>query len=192
MGETIRAHKAEYSDKIGNFWREIKYPIQAFLVLVSFVGLVIGIPGLIAFNIDITVPSLIFLSWSWFAYVKPNWDAMNTSWSKEINNLAKFQDEGMNDIHADHAQLSAPQTIYQAGQVLPAANPEIKGKGQGGIDLNFKPQFIPRPSQERTEYFEKAVIPAMPDGFKGFNFNIVRFRSQLTVNGAFQLMCNSN
>jgi hypothetical protein len=62
-------------------------------------------------------------------------------------------------------------------------------KSNGGIDLNFQPQFIQRSSQTS---FTPIQGPVMPDGFKGFNFNIVRFTSNLTVNGAVQLMFNPN
>jgi hypothetical protein len=63
---------------------------------------------------------------------------------------------------------------------------------RGGIDLNFQPQFIQRSSQVNPVSIQQAVFADMPDGFKGFKFNIVRFTSQLTINGAFQLMLNSD
>ena len=65
-------------------------------------------------------------------------------------------------------------------------------KRQGGIDLNFQPQFIQQFSPTGSTNFQEAIIPNMPSGFKGFGFDIVRFTSQLTVNGAFQLMLSSN
>lgn len=60
---------------------------------------------------------------------------------------------------------------------------------EGGIDLSFQPQFIQRSSRAS---FTPIQEPVIPDGFKGFNFNIVRFTSQLTANSAFQLMFNPN
>jgi hypothetical protein len=65
-------------------------------------------------------------------------------------------------------------------------------KKEGGIDLNFQPQFIQRASRTSPTSIQEVAITDMPDGFKGFNFNIVRFTSNLTVNGAFQLMFNPN
>ncbi len=65
-------------------------------------------------------------------------------------------------------------------------------KKEGGIDLNFQPQYIQRPSSPSPAFFREAGISRMPDGFKGFNFNIVRFTSELSVSGAFQMMLNSN
>ena len=65
-------------------------------------------------------------------------------------------------------------------------------KSNGGIDLNFQPQFIQRSSKTNSAGIQEADVPHMPDGFKGFNFNIVHFTSNLTVNGAFQLMFNPN
>jgi hypothetical protein len=62
----------------------------------------------------------------------------------------------------------------------------------GGIDLNFQPQFIQRPSQTSPEGIQHTGFAGMSDGFKGFNFNIVRFTSQLTINGALGLMLHSN
>lgn len=62
---------------------------------------------------------------------------------------------------------------------------------QGGIDLNFQPQFIQRPTNTEASYSKDAFIPAMPVGFQGFNFNIISFTPELTVNGAVQLMFNS-
>jgi len=62
----------------------------------------------------------------------------------------------------------------------------------GGIDLDFQPQFIEQFSRAGSAPVPPAGIANMPDGFKGFNFNIVRFTPQLTVNGAFQRMFNSN
>jgi len=59
---------------------------------------------------------------------------------------------------------------------------------EGGIDLNFQPQFIERFSQTGFTPVQETVITDMPDDFKGFNFNIVSFTSNLTVNGALQLM----
>jgi hypothetical protein len=62
-------------------------------------------------------------------------------------------------------------------------------KVPGGIDMDFQPQFIQRPSSTGPSGIKEDNVPAnTPDGFKGFNFNIVRFTSQLTVNNAFQLM----
>ena len=62
-----------------------------------------------------------------------------------------------------------------------------KIKVPGGIDLSFHPQFIQRSQKAGPASIQEANVP-MPEGFRGFNFNIVRFTSQLTVNGAFQLM----
>ncbi len=64
-------------------------------------------------------------------------------------------------------------------------------KSPGGIDLNFQPQFIQRSSQSPDSLFDAAAL-SMPEDFKGFDFNIIRFTPRLTVNGAFQLMFNSN
>jgi len=64
-------------------------------------------------------------------------------------------------------------------------------KSPGGIDLNFQPQFIDRFSRTGSLPASETAFANMPDGFKGFNFNIVRFTSELTINGAFQLMFNS-
>ncbi len=62
-------------------------------------------------------------------------------------------------------------------------------KRPGGIDLNFQPQFIRQPSSASPFGIQQPnALTDMPDGFKGFNFNIVRFTTQLTVNNAFQLM----
>jgi hypothetical protein len=62
---------------------------------------------------------------------------------------------------------------------------------RGGIDLNFQPQFIQRSSQTSSTSFQDANVTMLGE-FRGFNFNIVRFTSQLTVNGAFQLMLSSS
>ena len=62
-------------------------------------------------------------------------------------------------------------------------------KSPGGIDLNFQPQFIQKSGTGVG--FDHADIfagPGLAGGFKGFDFHFVRFTSQLTVNGAFQLM----
>jgi hypothetical protein len=65
-------------------------------------------------------------------------------------------------------------------------------KSRGGIDLAFQPQFIRRPSPAVTGSMQEAGAHDIFDGLKGFDFNIVRFTSQLTVSGAFQLMFSSN
>ena len=62
----------------------------------------------------------------------------------------------------------------------------------GGIDLNFKPQYILRSSGRNAVNFQETGFQDMFDEFKGFKFNIVRFKSQLTVNGAFQLMLSAH
>ena len=65
-------------------------------------------------------------------------------------------------------------------------------RAPGGIDLNFQPRFIRRTSDVFSAGSGQASVVSMPDGFKGFNFNIIRFTSQLTVKGAFQLMFSSH
>jgi hypothetical protein len=75
-------------------------------------------------------------------------------------------------------------------KLLPADAAQISP--EGGIDFNFQPTFIQRHSQIDFTSIQQAIVPNIPDGFKGFNFNIVRFTPNLTVNGAFQLMLNPN
>ncbi len=91
-------------------------------------------------------------------------------------------------------------TIAPTSDVEPESKPERADqavisseiKKEGGIDLNFQPQFIQQASRTSPTSIQEAAITDMPDGFKGFNFNIVSFTSNLTVNGAFQLMFNPN
>jgi hypothetical protein len=64
------------------------------------------------------------------------------------------------------------------------------GNKSGGIDLNFQPQFIDRTPRTATGSSQEIHGIHVPAGFKGFNFNIVRFTSGLTANGAFHLMFN--
>jgi Outer membrane efflux protein len=73
-----------------------------------------------------------------------------------------------------------------------ASNKTDTGVSPGGIDLNFQPQFIQRSSGLSPAGISQGAFANLPDGFKGFNFNIVRFTPNLTVYGAFQLMFNPN
>ena len=175
-----RAHHATLIDKIGNFWREYKYPIQLSLSFLSTVGLAIGIRPFVSFGVDITFTSLYFLFWSWYWYSYPNWDAMNTkSWGLGFKGniaLAEKQEsrikEKFTPILVDAAQTS-------------------NNRKSGGIDLNFHPQYIERFSRG-SSFTPKGLAANIPEGLKGFNFNIVRFTPNLTVNGAFQLMFSTN
>jgi hypothetical protein len=94
-------------------------------------------------------------------------------------------------IGTDHAVISIANKpsgpVGADHAVISTAN---KSSGPGGIDLNFQPQFIQRSSSSSSASLQEAAMPDMPDGFKGFNFNIVRFTPNLTANGAFQLMFN--
>jgi hypothetical protein len=86
------------------------------------------------------------------------------------------------------ALLENHDTATEADKASLAARTDKKG----GIDLAFQPQFIQRHQQAGLQPIGQEERPLLPEGFTGFNFNIVRFKSQLTVNGAFGLMFNSD
>jgi outer membrane protein TolC len=63
---------------------------------------------------------------------------------------------------------------------------------RGGIDLNFQPQFVSSASSSVSGPVFRDADAAMLGELRGFDFSIVRFTPQLTANGAFILMFNSN
>jgi len=118
---------------------------------------------------------------------------------KEFYGIIRQEVKPDSKIHAyvPHAEVYMPgnkdASSFQKIQKLLGINRDgtmsSTAKRPGGIDLNFQPQYIQRPSLGSAENIRDAnARQAMPDGFKGFNFNIVRFSPQLTVKGAFQLM----
>jgi len=89
----------------------------------------------------------------------------------------------------DILERSPSEALKLAQDVKDAAQASVPTvKLRGGIDLNFQPQYIQRPSQQGPAGIQEVSTTNMLGDIKGFNFNIVRFTSQLTVNGAFQLM----
>jgi len=189
-----RAHHATLIDKIGNFWREYKYPIQLSLSFLSTVGLAIGIRPFVSFGVDITFTSLYFLFWSWYWYSYPNWDAMNTkSWGLGFKGniaLAEKQESRIKEKFAP-ILVDAAQTSNKLPSVVNAGGGISDNRKSGGIDLNFHPQYIEQFSRGSSSP-SKGFAVYLSESFKGFNFNIVRFTPNLTVNGAFQLMFDLN
>jgi hypothetical protein len=103
---------------------------------------------------------------------------------QDIETMVHFpsrEAERFEPYSSDHRAQQLAQAVKDAAQTT-------EGKGRGGIDLNFQPQFIQRPSGQSPANIQGTDVIKMPDGFKGFNFNIVRFTANLTVNSAFQLM----
>ncbi len=87
------------------------------------------------------------------------------------------------------------ETLAYVKEVVSAVNKaqvSSRKTSEGGIDLDFKPQFIEQSSGDSVPVIQDGAAANMPDGFKGFNFNIIRFTSNLTVNGAFELMFTPN
>ena len=130
---------------------------------------------------------------------------MNTDWGKGSIKLAEQQ-------KAEVERLLYPKVVdlAQVSRVLPVQAVHLKFQEQqnvsgskqipkdaaalapqqrktGGIDLNFHPQYIERFARGRNSE-KREFTRLLPAGFKGFNFNIIRFRPNLTVKGAFNLM----
>jgi hypothetical protein len=104
---------------------------------------------------------------------------------KELKNKVVQEAVRVNQGYANQVRTNLRYTNF-------AMNSSSPDRSRGGIDLNFKPQYVRQSSRPYPQSINEAGFHDMPDGFKGFNFNIIRFTSALTVNGAFHLMFNSN
>ena len=124
MDQVVRAHDAEIRDKIGNFWREIKYPIQAGVILLSTLASILVFPGIASFAAEISSFAILFHLWSVWFYSKPNIDFLDTTWSKEINELAGQQQGILNEL-IDAAQLTSSEGSVKINDVAMTAPDEI-------------------------------------------------------------------
>jgi len=142
--------------------------------------------------------SFLFLFLSLYSYIRPNIVAKSEFCHNEASELNEiFYKNFMDMLDRKKAALGAPAAASAAqlssvhrADVNPVPSAPSAIERPGGIDLNFQPQFIKRYSKEDSLQRPAADKAMGSADFKGFNFNIVRFRSQLTVNGAFQLMFN--
>jgi hypothetical protein len=159
-----RTRQAEIVDREGNYKREVKYIFLLAFAGLSGVAHYYKLPMLETVSVEISVLSILSLLWSIWYYSRPNFIFLDRSGYERGIELVEGIQQKL--LPTDAAQISP----------------------EGGIDLNFKPTFIQRHSQADFTSTQQATFPNIPDGFKGFNFNIVRFTSNLTVNGAFQLM----
>ena len=169
MEQTARSHDAEIKDKIGNFWREIHYPFEAAIILLSTIASLIFLPGIAVFTVGISFYTLVRHSYSVWFYAKPNLDFLNTTWSKEINDLARKQQDVIIGSRANSAMISQSLVANRPGGVdfskvensiqfkmnsLIGSNISLKGRTSLGYFRGFEFQVIKcQPIVNPDEFF---------------------------------------
>ncbi|MBF0511449.1 MAG: hypothetical protein HQL13_03875, partial [Candidatus Omnitrophica bacterium] len=104
-------------------------------------------------------------------------------------------------IHSSPPPIQLSQPL--SGWAVPSSSllfqwPERRSKAMtaalqpGGIDFNFEPQFIKKRQGNDSAYFNPAGFVEGFDRLRGFYFRIVRFKTRLTIDGAFGLMLHSS
>jgi len=79
--------------------------------------------------------------------------------------------------------------MYRLVTAADSASIARSNAGNGGIDLNYQPKFI-RKFDHHFSTIGDTTMSGFSNDIKGFNFNIVRFTSNLSFSGALHLMYN--
>ena len=158
----------------GNMGREIKYPVQLSWILgASILSILVRENNLHiwgALSSETTTMSNISLAWSLYYYAIPNLKFINMASYKRGRRIIEY-------VHKN--KLAFRSLTVNAAQV----SNEISN---GGIDLNYHPQFV-KQSVKRDDVNWPATAVIESD-FKGFNFEILQFKQQMSFSGLYNLV----